>query len=72
MKIKTLFLFFLPLLIAAGAGAQTPAARKAAPDTASIVGVWRAQADGLPFITLTVTDESGTLTGAVLFYFHRR
>jgi hypothetical protein len=73
MRIKTVFLFVLPLLIAAAAGAQTtPAAAKSAPDTAPIVGVWRAQADGLPFVTLTVTDESGTLAGAVLFYFHRR
>jgi hypothetical protein len=73
MRIKTVFLFVLPLLIAAAAGAQTtPAATKSAPDTAPVVGVWRAQADGLPIVTLTVTDESGTLAGAVLFYFHRR
>jgi hypothetical protein len=73
MRIKTVFLFVLPLLIAAAAGAQTtPAAAKSAPDTAPVVGVWRAQADGLPIVTLTVTDESGTLAGAVLFYFHRR
>jgi hypothetical protein len=36
------------------------------------VGLWRADADGLPFVTLNLTDESGTLTGAVLFYLHRR
>jgi hypothetical protein len=73
MRRKGVFLFILFLLTAAVAGAQTaPAAQKAAPDASSIVGVWRTQADGLPFITLTVTDESGSLTGAVLFYFHRR
>jgi hypothetical protein len=39
---------------------------------ASVVGVWRAQAEGLPWVTLTLTDEGGTLAGAVLFYLHRR
>jgi hypothetical protein len=43
-----------------------------APNTASVVGIWRCQMDGLPAITLTVTDEGGSLTGAVLFYLHRR
>lgn len=28
--------------------------------------------EGLPAVTLTVTDEGGSLTGAVLFYLHRR
>jgi hypothetical protein len=37
-----------------------------------IEGVWRADMDGLPAITLTVTTENGSLTGAVLFYLHRR
>ena len=36
------------------------------------MGVWRADVDGLPFVTLNLTDESGTLAGAVLFYLHRR
>jgi hypothetical protein len=74
MRIKGLFLFTLFLVIAAAAaGAQTTSATtESAPDTAHVVGVWRAQADGLPFITLTVTDEGGSLTGAVLFYLHRR
>jgi hypothetical protein len=39
---------------------------------APVVGIWRAQMEGLPAITLTVTDEGGRLTGAVLFYLHRR
>jgi hypothetical protein len=39
---------------------------------APVVGIWRAQMEGLPAITLTVTDEGGSLTGAVLFYLHRR
>jgi hypothetical protein len=39
---------------------------------APVVGVWRSQMEGLPAMTLTVTDEGGSLTGAVLFYLHRR
>jgi hypothetical protein len=41
-------------------------------EDARIVGVWRAEADGLPWVTVTLTDEGGTLAGAVLFYLHRR
>ena len=41
-------------------------------DTAPVVGIWRSQMEGLPAMTLTVTDEGGSLTGAVLFYLHRR
>ena len=41
-------------------------------DTAPVVGIWRSQMEGLPVMTLTVTDEGGSLTGAVLFYLHRR
>jgi hypothetical protein len=37
-----------------------------------IEGVWRADMEGLPAIALTITNESGSLSGAVLFYFHRR
>ena len=39
---------------------------------AGIVGVWRANADGLPFVTLNVTNDCESLCGAVLFYLHRR
>ena len=28
--------------------------------------------EGLPAVTLTVTEEGGSLSGAVLFYLHRR
>ena len=37
-----------------------------------IEGVWRCEMNGLPAVTLTVTNEGGSLTGAVLFYLHRR
>ena len=39
---------------------------------APIEGVWRCQMEGLPAVTLTVTEEGGTLTGAVMFYLHKR
>jgi hypothetical protein len=44
----------------------------AASNTAPVVGVWRCEMDGLPAVTLTVSDEGGSLSGAVLFYLHRR
>jgi hypothetical protein len=58
---------FIMLLVAMTTPAQTTAA-----GNASIVGVWRAQEHGLPFITLTFTEEGGKLEGAVLFYLHKR
>jgi hypothetical protein len=72
---KTMFASLFALLVfAAGAVAQTgmPPAPTPAPGNAAILGVWRAQMDGLPAVTLTITDESGSLAGAVLFYLHRR
>ncbi|MGA2569167.1 MAG: hypothetical protein ABSF23_01490 [Terracidiphilus sp.] len=41
-------------------------------DVSNICGVWRGQMEGLPAVTLVVTDEGGSLTGAVVFYFHER
>ena len=61
----------LALAMLAGSGvAQTDAPANIG--VKSIVGIWRSQMEGLPAITLTVTDEGGSLTGAVLFYLHRR
>jgi hypothetical protein len=37
-----------------------------------IVGVWHGEYRGLPWVTVTLTDEGGTLSGAVLFYLHRQ
>ncbi|HEY1903444.1 MAG TPA: hypothetical protein VGG56_13490 [Terracidiphilus sp.] len=42
------------------------------PNMDPVVGIWRCEMDGLPAVTLTVTDEGGSLTGAILFYLHRR
>ncbi|MGB8029266.1 MAG: hypothetical protein WCF30_06330 [Terracidiphilus sp.] len=38
----------------------------------AVTGVWRGQLNGLPGVTLVVTDEGGSLSGAVLFYFQLR
>ena len=51
---------------------QSGRAQKAQPDLSRLNGVWRGQADGFPAVTLVVTDEGGSLSGAVLFYFHMR
>lgn len=42
------------------------------PKVARVLGVWRAQMNGLPIFTLVVTDENGGLSGAVLFYLLKR
>ena len=44
----------------------------AADKYSAVTGVWRAQMDGLPALTMTVSDEGGELTGAILFYLIRR
>jgi hypothetical protein len=36
------------------------------------VGVWRGQMEGLPAVTLTISNEGGSLSGAALFYFQKR
>jgi hypothetical protein len=74
MKMRSAFLCILLLSIATAAQSQSEsvAAKTATMTYAPILGVWRAEADGLPFITLTITDEGGSLSGAILFYMHRR
>jgi len=58
----------LAVLLGAAVHAQTaPAAPQAA-----LVGVWRGQMDNLPAVTLTITDEGGKLSGAILFFHHVR
>ena len=43
----------------------------AAHNTSAIRGVWRGQMDGLPAIEMTISDEGGELTGAIVFYLIR-
>jgi hypothetical protein len=69
MKLRSLLLYVLLAVVAVAAYAQIAAP---APDTAAVVGVWRAEMDGLPALTLTISNETGALTGAILFYLHRR
>lgn len=67
---KTRVILFCIAILAAPCLSQSGAAGK--PSLTPVLGVWRCQMEGLPAITLTVTDEGGSLTGAVLFYLHRR
>src|ERR1035438_7403680 len=71
MRSRIVLVCVLMWMLAAAAMAQVPAPGQRA-NTASILGIWRCQMEGLPAVTITVTDEGGSLTGAVLFYLHRR
>lgn len=44
----------------------------AADRNSAVNGVWRAQMEGLPELVMTISDESGSLAGAALFYLIRR
>ena len=79
MKARYAIALILSLLVAATGFAQSGSAPSGAARSgdlpkayASVIGVWRAQADGLPWVTLTLTDEGGPLSGAILFYLHIR
>ena len=65
MKDRTLFFLAAAIVMACALRAQTSANEQ-------WIGVWRAQMDNLPAVTLTITDEGGGLSGAILFYFHER
>jgi hypothetical protein len=54
--------------LSAAMSGQSTSKQKANP----ILGVWRAQMNGLPMVTLTITDEGGSLAGAALFHLLRR
>jgi hypothetical protein len=53
-------------------GAQNRAHSIPQPDLSNVTGVWRAEMNGLPAFNLVVTDEGGSITGAILFYLQRR
>jgi hypothetical protein len=57
-------LFLLALASATGLAGQIG-------ENSRIVGVWRGAEGSLPVITLTISDESGKLAGAALFYLIR-
>lgn len=57
---------------AAAAGAASAASNVQSTANQAVLGIWRCDMNGLPAVTLTVTDEGGPLTGAILFYLHRK
>ena len=59
----------LSALLCAVAQAQTP---PTAAHPSPLTGVWRGQMDNMPAVTLTITDEGGKLSGAILFFLHVR
>jgi hypothetical protein len=61
------FLISALLVIASNAALAAPAV-----DNSLVLGVWKAQVDSLPMMTLTVEQNNGKLIGAVLFYLIRR
>ncbi len=61
------------LTVGAFAFGQSSGAKQAYADSSHLTGVWRGQqGDGKPVVILVVSDESGSLSGAVLFYFLTR
>lgn len=69
MSIKRTGILVTALCLSALGSAQVSTS---GPSSAAITGVWRGQMDGLPAVTLVVTDEGGSPAGAVLFYLHKR
>ncbi len=67
MKTRMISMCVLVAMYGLTSLAQTSMAQTKSP----ALGVWRADADESPFVTLNITNEGGTLTGAVLFYLHR-
>ncbi|MEK7407625.1 MAG: hypothetical protein AAB225_21310 [Acidobacteriota bacterium] len=47
-------------------------AASSADKISAVTGVWRAEMDGVPALVMTISDEGGDLTGAILFYLIRR
>jgi hypothetical protein len=70
---RTLLLCALPFLSAtfmSGQGSSAPPKSQA--EMKPFDGVWRGQMDGLPAVAMVLTDEGGTLSGAVAFSLHIR
>ena len=68
MKTRMILVCFAIMMLSTACFSQSSAKANSAP----IVGIWRCQMDGLPAVTLNLTDENGNLAGAILFYLHRR
>ena len=72
MTSKRLFLILVAGLASSAIFGQTMPQKQPATNNAAITGVWRGDADGLPAVVINISDETGKLSGAVLFYFHKR
>lgn len=70
MKLKSLLIGIAFVIFGASAVLQN--VNVGASANAPINGVWRGQMNGLPAVTLLVTDEGGSLVGGLLFYFQHR
>ncbi len=68
MKLKFVAAALTVVLATCGAFAQTQSSKT----NEAIDGVWRGQMGDLPFITLVMTDEPGSLAGTIQFYFLKR
>jgi hypothetical protein len=56
------------LLVVLGAVAVTSLLPAQTDGYEKLLGVWRGQFQDLPAVVLTITDEGGRLSGAILFY----
>ena len=45
---------------------------KASSAVNNLVGVWHGEYRDLPWVTVTITQDGGALSGAILFYLHRK
>ena len=70
MKLKSILIGIAFAILSAYALLQNIKVEASA--NAPINGVWRGQMNGLPAVTLVVTDEGGSLVGGMLFYFAQR
>jgi hypothetical protein len=78
MKLRDAFAMMLPMLLAVtsfGQKSQQAASTStnvSVRDEAAITGVWRGELEGQPWTTLTLTNDGGQLSGAIVFYLHKR
>jgi hypothetical protein len=77
MKTRYAYAVIFPMLVVATSFSQPPQQSASTTsvsirDEAAVSGVWRGQFEGLPWATLTLTNEGGGVSGAIVFYLHRR
>ena|ERR1700734_2324264 len=72
MKRLNLLATCVLLLAACCCFGQSGSAEASTEDRSGFTGVWRADMDNMPAVVMVVSDEGGSLEGAVMFYFHMR